>query len=129
MPHADGTGSGSLLDSILSTLLEKRSRGCLGGSCFFSTQNNMVTLDCILNGCCDLVLCTVLHLAPVSQKRTVTPQRKAHAISCVGNHFGPSATFFLLSVHSLNCFHFRVHCYHLVLFFSWLYETFSILFS
>lgn len=26
MPHADGTGSGSLLDSILSTLLEKRSR-------------------------------------------------------------------------------------------------------
>ena len=27
MPDVDGTGSGSLLDSILSTLLKKRSRG------------------------------------------------------------------------------------------------------
>ena len=34
-PDGDGTGSGSLLDSILSTLLRKQSSICLGSSSFF----------------------------------------------------------------------------------------------
>ena len=49
-PDVDGTGSGSLLDSILSSLLKK----CLGSSSFFLVIDDTVALDCILNGCCNL---------------------------------------------------------------------------
>ena len=34
-PDVDGTGSGSLLDSILPTLLKKMTQRCLGSSSFF----------------------------------------------------------------------------------------------
>ena len=88
--------------------LGKTIQGCLGGSCFFSSQNNMVTLDCILNGCCDLVSCTVLHLAPVSQKRTVPPQRKAPCHFLCWEPFWSVSYFFplvspLSQLFSLSC--------------------------
>ena len=38
MPDVDGTGSGSLLDSILSTLLKKRSSDIWVVALFFSSQ-------------------------------------------------------------------------------------------
>lgn len=37
-PEVEGTGSGSLLDSILSTLLKKRSSVVWMGALFFSSQ-------------------------------------------------------------------------------------------
>ena len=52
----DGTGSDSLLDSVLSTLLEKMIHWCLGSSPFFLLIDDTVALDCILNGCCNLLV-------------------------------------------------------------------------
>ena len=54
MPHADGTGSASLLNSIPSTLLKKQSSDVWVLALFFLTIDNTVTLDCILNSCCNL---------------------------------------------------------------------------
>ena len=54
MPHADGTGSASLLDSIPSTLLKKQSSDVWVLALFLLTIGNTVTLDCILNSCCNL---------------------------------------------------------------------------
>ena len=53
MPDVDGRGSGSLLDSILSTLLRRRSSDVWAVALFFSSMTQ-VALDCILNGCCNL---------------------------------------------------------------------------
>ena len=55
-PDVDGTGSGSLLDSILSTLLKKKKtiQRCLGSSSFFLVIDDTVALYCLLNGCCNL---------------------------------------------------------------------------
>ena len=58
MPDSDGTGSGSLLDSILSTLFKKQSSDVWVVALFFI--DDMVALDCILNLCvpfCVWVLC------------------------------------------------------------------------
>ena len=54
MPDIDGTGSGFLLDSILSTLLKKMIQRCLSGSFFFLVIDGTIAVDCILNGCCNL---------------------------------------------------------------------------
>ena len=54
MPDVDGTGSGSLLDSILSPLLKKRSSDVWVVALFFLVLDDIVALDCILNGCCNL---------------------------------------------------------------------------
>ena len=54
MPDVDGTGSGSLLDSILSPLLKKRSSDVWVVALFFLVLDDIVALDCILNGCCKL---------------------------------------------------------------------------
>ena len=51
-PDVDGTGSGSLLDSILSTLLKKRSSD-VWVVALFSLIDDTIALDCILNGCCN----------------------------------------------------------------------------
>ena len=53
MPDADDTGSGSLPDSILSTLLKKQSSDVWVLAVFLLTIGNTVTLDCILNSCCN----------------------------------------------------------------------------
>ena len=45
----DGTGSGSLLDSVLSILFKKQSSEVWVVALFFI--DNMVALDCILNLC------------------------------------------------------------------------------
>ena len=47
MPDGDGTGSGSLLDSVLSILFKKQSSEVWVVALFFI--DNMVALDCILN--------------------------------------------------------------------------------
>ena len=52
MPDHDGTGSGSLLDSILSTLFKKRSSNVWVVALFFI--NDMAALDCLLNDCRNL---------------------------------------------------------------------------
>ena len=53
-PDIDGTGSGSSLDSILFTLLKKRSSDVWVVALFFLVIDDAVALDCILNGCCNL---------------------------------------------------------------------------
>ena len=65
MPDIDSPGFGSLLDSVLSTLLKKES------SDVWVVAFSLVTdaLDCIPNG-------FVPHLGPESQKLTVSPQIK-----------------------------------------------------
>ena len=52
---AGGTGSDSLLDLILSTLLNEMMWG-LGSSYFFLIQMTLVPLDCFVNGCCNLCI-------------------------------------------------------------------------
>ena len=52
MPDSDGTGSGSLLDSILSTLFKKQSSDVWVVALFFI--DDMVALDCIWNCCYNL---------------------------------------------------------------------------
>ena len=54
MPDVDGTGSGSLLDSVLSTLLKKQSSDVWVVALFFPIIDDTVTLDFILKGCCNL---------------------------------------------------------------------------
>ena len=51
MPNVDSPGSGSLLGSILSTLLKKWSNNVWIVACFFLFTDEMVALDCILNRC------------------------------------------------------------------------------
>ena len=53
-PDVDGTRSGSLLDSVLSTLLKKQSSDVWVVAFFFLVLDDTVALDCILNGCCNL---------------------------------------------------------------------------
>ena len=54
MPDDDGTGSGSLLDSILSTFLKKLSSDVWVAAFFFLITDGMVVLNGILNGCYNL---------------------------------------------------------------------------
>ena len=56
-PDVDGTDSGSLLDSILSTPVKKRSSDVWFVALFFFfflLIDDMVVLDCILNSCRNL---------------------------------------------------------------------------
>ena len=53
-PDVDDTGSGSLLDSILSALLKKRSRDVWVVALFLLVIYDTVALNCILNGGCNL---------------------------------------------------------------------------
>ena len=55
-PDVDDTGSGSLLDSILSTLFKKMIQRCLGCGSFFLIMDDTVASDCILNGCYNLLV-------------------------------------------------------------------------
>ena len=51
MPDVDGTGSGSLLDSVLSTLLKKKNNPVMDwvAGLFLSLLDDPVVLDSILN--------------------------------------------------------------------------------
>ena len=53
-PDDCGTGSGFLLDSILSTLLKKTTQWCLDSSSPFLIIDDTVAVVCILKGCCSL---------------------------------------------------------------------------
>ena len=71
-PDVDGTGSGSLLDSFLSTLLEKKKKEQSSDvwvvDFFFLVIDDMVALDCTLNGCYNFhVLFCVPVLWPKNQ--------------------------------------------------------------
>ena len=73
-PDVDGTGSGSLLDSILSTLLKKQSSDVWVVALFSHHRWHGSTG---LHSERPLQpLCTVLHSGPVPQKLTVPPQIK-----------------------------------------------------
>ena len=52
-PDIDGTGSGSLLDSILSALLRKQSSDVWVVALLFLIIDDTVALDCILSSCCN----------------------------------------------------------------------------
>ena len=54
MPDIDGIDSGSLLGSILSTLLKKCPSDVWIVALFFLIIDDMVPLDCTLNNCCKL---------------------------------------------------------------------------
>ena len=76
------SGSGYLLDSILSTLLEKWSSDVWKVAFFFFfflIIDDMIVLDCILNGCCSFhmlfsiqVLCLKTSRAPQIKKIPVS---------------------------------------------------------
>ena len=53
MPDSDGMGSGSLLDSILSTFLKKMIQWYLGRSSIFLVIDATIVLGCTLNSCCN----------------------------------------------------------------------------
>ena len=53
IPNVDGTGSGSLLETLLSTLLNKQSSDGLVVPLFL-VLDDMVALGCIQNGCYNL---------------------------------------------------------------------------
>ena len=76
MSDVDGTGSCFLLDSILSTLLKKRSSDVWVVALFFLVIDEMVALDCILNGCCIVRVPFYVWVGPVPQKLTAPPQIK-----------------------------------------------------
>ena len=64
-PAADGTGSGSWLNSVLSILFKKTSQRCLDSGSFFLIIDDTISLICILNDCCNLcaqLSVWVLHL-------------------------------------------------------------------
>ena len=102
-PDVDGTGSGSLMDSILSTLLKKPSSDVWVVALFFLSQmtcNTGLHSERLLQPSC-----TGLHSGPVRQKLTVPPQRKSpcHCLHGESLRFF-SYLFFLFSlfVHSLG---------------------------
>ena len=78
-PDLAGKGSGSLLDSILSTLLKKMIQRCLGSSSFFLIIDDTVALDCTLHSC--FTSWTILCSGPACQKLTVPPQIKQAPLS------------------------------------------------
>ena len=75
MPDVDGTGSGSLMDSTLSTLLKKQSSDVWLAALFPSHQrcrgSTGLQSERLLQP-----LCTVLHLDSVPQKLTGLSQLK-----------------------------------------------------
>ena len=91
-PDVDGTGSGSLLDSILSTLLKKMIQRCLGSSSFFLIIDDTVALDCILNGCCNL--CVPFYVQVLCPQNYSASSNKENplAISCIVNLLSSSVT-------------------------------------
>ena len=56
MPDVDSTGSGSLMDSILSTLLKKQSSDIWVVAPVYLIRDDMVMLHCIPKGCCNLIV-------------------------------------------------------------------------
>ena len=89
-PDVDGTGSGSLLDSIY--LLEKAIQRCLGSSSFFLVIDDTVALDCILNGCCNLRVLLYVWVLCLKTNSASSNKENPLAISCVVNLFGSSVT-------------------------------------
>ena len=64
MPDDEGTGSGSLLDSVLSSLLKKQSRDVWVVALFLLIIDDTVALGCILNGYCNLATAKSLQSCP-----------------------------------------------------------------
>ena len=92
-PDVVGTGFGSLLNSIRSTLLKKKTiQRCPGSSSFFLIINNTGALYCILNGCCNL--CVLLYVGSCAAKANHASSNKENpfSISCNVNLFGSSIT-------------------------------------
>ena len=74
MPDVNGTVSRSLLNSILSTLLNKILQWCFGSSFIFLVIDDRVALYCILNGCCNL--CVPYCIQVLWLKTNSAPQIK-----------------------------------------------------
>ena len=93
MPDVDGTSSGSLLDSILSTFLKKTIQCCLGSSSFFLVVDDIVALDCILNGCCNLRALFYLQVPCLKTNSAASKKENPLTIDCIVNLFGSSVTY------------------------------------
>lgn len=89
-PDTDGTGSGFLLDSILSALLKKLIQWCVGSSPLFLIRDDMIAVDCILNGCCNLPVPFCTHVLCLKTNSASSDRENAPAISCVMNLFSSS---------------------------------------
>ena len=98
MPDIDGRGSGSLLDSILSTLL-KITQWCLGGSSFFPITDDIVALDCILNGYRNFYI--PFRSSATKTNSASSSKENPLAISCIVN-LQFFRYFFLLSLFVLS---------------------------
>ena len=93
-PNTDGTGSGCLLDSVLSILLKKLPSDAWVVVLFFPIIDDMVALDYILNSCCDL--CVPFYVwVPCLKTNSASPDKENLLdISCVINLLGSSVTSF-----------------------------------
>lgn len=118
LPDTDGAASGSLLDSVLSTLLnnnnKKTIQECLGSSSCSLITDDTVALDWILNGCYNL--CVLFYVWVLCLKTNSASSNKENplAISSIRNLFSYSVTSsFCLSL----CFLWA--CSHLCKFATW----------
>ena len=107
-PDFNGTGSGSLLDSVLSILLKKRCSDVWVVAIFLIIDDT-VALDCILNGCCNLCVPFYVWVLCLKTNSAASNKENPLAISCVVNLFGSSVTsssclssFFLWASNSIR---------------------------
>jgi len=93
MLNTDGTGSGSLLDSILSILLKKLCSDAWVVVLCFLIIDDMIASDYILNSCCDLVYCFV-WVPSLRTNSASSNKGNLLDVSCVINLLGSSVTSF-----------------------------------
>ena len=90
MPDVDGTGSGSLMDSVLSTLLKKQSSNVWLAALFSFRQrchgSTGLQSEWLLQP-----LCTVLRLGPVTNRASSNKENPL-AFSCVVKLFSSAVT-------------------------------------
>ena len=91
-PDTDGTGSSFLLDSFLSALLKKMIQWCVGSSSLFLIRDDMIALDCIVNGRCNLPVPFYIHVLCLKTNSASSNRENPPAISCVMNLFSSSVT-------------------------------------
>ena len=87
------TGTGSLLDSILSTLLKKQSSDIWVVSLSSLIIDDKVALVCILKGCCNLHVPFYICGLCLKTKIASSNEDNPLAISCIMNLFSSSVTF------------------------------------
>ena len=94
LPDVDGTSSGSLPESILSTFLKKWSSDdqIVALFFFFLIIHDSVALDCILNGCCNLRVPFYIQVLHLKTNSASSDKENPLAVSCIASLFASSVT-------------------------------------